>query len=170
MNRNQIRSLCQAAAVAALYVLLTLLSAVFGLSGGAIQLRLSECLCVLPVFLPAAVPGLFLGCLVSNLLCGGIIWDVIFGSLATLLGAWGTRRLRKRPRLALLPPVLANTLIVPAVLAWAYHVEQGYWLLALTVGAGELLSCGVLGGLLYRPFYRAAVKLKLISPSSLEEC
>jgi len=151
MNRNtKVGSLTLGGAVAAVYVLLTLLAAALGLASGAIQLRLSEALCVLPIFFPAAVPGLFVGCLLANLLTGAVVWDVIFGSLATLLGALGTRLLRKKPVLALLPPILANVLIVPFVLSYAYGVPDGIPYLMLTVGIGEVLSCGVLGGLLYR--------------------
>lgn len=151
MNRNtKAGSLTLGGAVAAVYVLLTLLAAALGLASGVIQLRLSEALCVLPIFFPAAVPGLFVGCLLANLLTGAVVWDVIFGSLATLLGALGTRLLRKKPVLALLPPILANVLIVPFVLAYAYGVPDGIPYLMLTVGIGEVLSCGVLGGLLYR--------------------
>ncbi len=151
MNRNtKVGSLTLGGAVAAVYVLLTLLAAALGLASGVIQLRLSEALCVLPIFFPAAVPGLFVGCLLANLLTGAVVWDVIFGSLATLLGALGTRLLRKKPVLALLPPILANVLIVPFVLSYAYGVPDGIPYLMLTVGIGEVLSCGVLGGLLYR--------------------
>ena len=151
MNRNtKVGSLTLGGAVAAVYVLLTLLAAALGLASGVIQVRLSEALCVLPIFFPAAVPGLFVGCLLANLLTGAVVWDVIFGSLATLLGALGTRLLRKKPVLALLPPILANVLIVPFVLSYAYGVPDGIPYLMLTVGIGEVLSCGVLGGLLYR--------------------
>ena len=151
MNRNtKVGSLTLGGAVAAVYVLLTLLAAALGLASGVIQVRLSEALCVLPIFFPAAVPGLFVGCLLANLLTGAVVWDVIFGSLATLLGALGTRLLRKKPVLALLPPILANVLIVPFVLSYAYGVPDGIPYLMLTVGIGEVLSCGMLGGLLYR--------------------
>ena len=151
MNRNtKVGSLTLGGAVAAVYVLLTLLAAALGLASGVIQVRLSEALCVLPIFFPAAVPGLFVGWLLANLLTGAVVWDVIFGSLATLLGALGTRLLRKKPVLALLPPILANVLIVPFVLSYAYGVPDGIPYLMLTVGIGEVLSCGVLGGLLYR--------------------
>ena len=150
MNRkSKVGSLTLGGAVAAVYVLLTLLASALGLASGTIQLRLSEALCVLPVFFPAAVPGLFVGCLLSNLLTGCVVWDVVFGSLATLLGAVGTRLLRKRRFLCVLPPILANTVIVPFVLAYAYNVPDGIPFLMLTVGIGEVLSCGVLGQLLY---------------------
>lgn len=136
----------QAAVIAAIYVVLTYLAQLFGLASGAIQLRLSEMLTVLPFFTPAAIPGLFIGCILSNILTGCVIWDVIFGSLATLIGAVGTYLLRKKsPYLAPVPPIVANTLIVPFVLTYAYGAEDGILFLMLTVGIGEILSCGVLG-------------------------
>ena len=149
-RHNKSAFLTQSGVIAALYVVLTLIAKFLGLDSGQIQLRLSEALCVLPVFLPAAVPGLTMGCLLANILCGNIFWDVIFGTLATLLGAVGTRMLRKKPLLALLPPILANTLIVPFVLAYAYGLPGGVPLFMLTVGMGEVLSCGVLGRVLWK--------------------
>ena len=149
-RHNKSAFLTQSGVIAALYVVLTLIAKFLGLDSGQIQLRLSEALCVLPVFLPAAVPGLTVGCLLANILCGNIFWDVIFGTLATLLGAVGTRMLRNRPLLALLPPILANTLIVPFVLAYAYGLPGGVPLFMLTVGMGEVLSCGVLGRVLWK--------------------
>lgn len=139
--------LTQAAAVAALYTVLTLTAGAFGLANGAVQLRISEALTILPYFIPAAIPGLFVGCIVSNILTGCVIWDIIFGSLATLIGAVGTYYLGRKVSkwLSPVPPILANTLIVPFVLAYAYGVEDGIPFLMLTVGAGEVLSCGVLG-------------------------
>lgn len=141
--------LAQGGMVAALYVALTLVSSAMGLASGQIQLRLSEALTVLPCFFPAAVPGLFVGCLLANLLTGCVLWDVAVGSLATLLGALGTRLLRKNRWLAVLPPIVSNILLVPPVLAWAYGVEESIPFLMLTVGLGEALSCGVLGELTY---------------------
>ena len=144
------RYLVRAAVIAALYVVLTYLSAALGVSGqGVIQLRFSEALCILPYFTPAAVPGLALGCLLSNLLTGAHVLDIIFGTLATLLGAVGTRLLRKHRFLTPIPPILANTLIVPFVIRYAYlSTDVALPLLFLTVGIGELLSVGVLGILL----------------------
>lgn len=151
MKRNNKTSLLtKSGAIAALYVVLTLLAKVFGLDSGQIQLRLSEALCILPVFTPTAIPGLTIGCLLANLLCGNVIWDVIFGSLATLLGAIGTRLLRKNRWLACLPPILSNTIIVPFVLVYAYGIPGGIPWLMLTVGIGEILSCGLLGQLLWK--------------------
>ena len=148
-NQTNTRFLTQSGAIAAVYVLLTMLAAALGLDSGAVQLRLSEALTILPVFTPAAVPGLFIGCLLSNLLAGGVIWDVIFGSLATLLGAVGTRLLRKNRWLACLPPILGNVLIIPFVLTYAYGIPGGIPWFMFTVGMGEVLSCGLLGQLLW---------------------
>lgn len=148
-QRNAGIFLAQGGTVAALYVALTLIASAMGLASGQIQLRLSEALTILPCFFPAAVPGLFVGCLLANLLTGCVLWDVAVGSLATLLGALGTRLLRKNRWLAVLPPIVSNILLVPPVLAWAYGVEESIPFLMLTVGLGEVLSCGVLGELMY---------------------
>lgn len=138
----------QAAMIAAIYVVLTVFINAFNLANGAIQLRISEALTVLPVFTPAAIPGLFIGCLISNTITSAVIWDMIFGSLATLLGAVGTYLLRKTKFLYTLPPVICNAFIVPLVLKYAYHIGDAYWFLVLTVGIGEALSVCVLGVLL----------------------
>lgn len=140
--------------IAALYVVLTLLTSAAGLSSGPVQLRISEALCILPCFTPAAIPGLFLGCLLSNLLTGGVVLDVLFGSLATLAGAIGTRLLRNKRFACVLPPVLVNTVVIPLVLKTAYGLEDAYLYLLLTVGAGEILSAGVLGLLLRKLIIR----------------
>ena len=113
-------------------------------------MRFSEALCILPIFTPAAIPGLYLGCLLANLLTGGVIWDVIFGSLVSLAAAFGTRMLRKYPFAATFPPVILNALIIPIILIYAYEVPDAYWYLVLTVGAGELISCTILGYILYK--------------------
>lgn len=143
------KKLTVAATISALYVILTGIAKLFGLDSGFIQVRFSEALCILPCFTPAAVPGLFIGCLLSNILSGGIIWDVIFGSLATLLGAIGTRIFRKNRFLAILPPILANILIIPFVLSYAYGIPGSIPYFMLTVGIGEIISCGILGLCLY---------------------
>ncbi len=143
------KTLTTAALIAALYVVLTYLANLLGLASGAVQIRFSEALTVLPLFTPAAVPGLAVGCLLANLLTGCAFWDVVFGTLATLLGALGTRYLSKKSKwLAPVYPILANTLIVPFVLAYVYGVPDAMWYLFLTVCIGEVLSCGVLGVLL----------------------
>lgn len=148
MKNSKTLFIAQAAIIAALYVVLTLLANSLGLANYAIQLRFSEALTILPFFTPAAIPGLFLGCVISNLLTGAIIWDVVFGSLATLLGAVGTYLLRWCKWLSPLPPIAANTIIVPPVLYFAYHIPGSIPYFMLTVGIGELLSCGALGMLL----------------------
>ena len=148
-----------AAIIAALYVALTFLAGTLGLASGVIQMRLSEALTILPAFAPAAVPGLGIGCFLANLMTGCAPWDVVFGTVATVLGAIGTRALRKRPFLAVFPPVVSNTIIVPVVLSRVYGVPDTIPFLMLTVGIGEVLSCGVLGLLLHRALKGHADKL-----------
>ena len=149
-QRQRTLYLCRAAVIAAIYVTLTMLCASFGLSSGVIQVRISEMLCVLPVFTTAAIPGLAVGCLVSNLLTGAIWQDVVFGTLATLIGAVGAYLLRKVKYLSPLPTVLANTLIIPFVLSYGYGASEGIRFLMITVGIGEIISAYVLGVILIR--------------------
>lgn len=149
MKNSPVKTVAYGGVIAALYVVLTLLINALGLASGAIQVRISEALTILPVFTAAAVPGVTLGCVLANVLTGCALWDVVFGSLATLLGALGTRMLRNRPLLAWIPPVISNMIIVPVVLQKVYGVPDTFWYLMLTVGAGEVISCGVLGLLLY---------------------
>ncbi len=158
MNRN-LRFLCRGALIAALYVVLTWLCALVGLDKGVIQMRLSEALCVLPAFTGAAVPGLFVGCLLANLLTGSALPDVVFGSLATLIGALGAYFLRRRKWLVPLPTVLANTLIIPFVLRFAYGAEGSIPYFMLTVGAGEVISAYICGMLLYAALVRQKAPL-----------
>lgn len=138
--------------IAALYVVLTMVATAMGLSSGAVQVRFSEALCILPVFTTAAIPGLFVGCIISNILSGCVLWDIVFGSIATLLGAIGTYFLKKRRFLACIPPIMANTIIVPLVLRYAYGLGDAYLILAAGVFAGEVISVGVLGQLVYTAF------------------
>lgn len=145
MRRKRTLFVTQAAMIAALYVVLTLIANMFGLANYAIQVRFSESLTILPVLFPAAIPGLYAGCLISNILTGAMPLDVIFGSLATLIGAIGTYCLRKYRWFAPLPPIIANTIIVPLVLTYVYQFEGSLPYFALTVGIGEVISCGVLG-------------------------
>ena len=138
MNKK-VKMLTQGAIIAALYVLLTYLAAAMGLSSGVIQVRFSEALCILPYFTPAAIPGLAVGCLLANFLTGSAAWDVLFGSLATLIGAIAARMLRKHKWLVLLPSVLANMIVVPPVLMYVYGAEEAYPFLVMTVGIGEVV-------------------------------
>ena len=140
--------LVQSALIAALYVVLTALAAGFDLASGAIQVRFSEVLTVLPFFTSAAVPGLTIGCLLANILTGSALPDILFGTLATLLGAVGTCLLRKHRFLCTLPPVISNAVIIPLVLRYAYGISGALWFLALTVGAGEVICCVILGSIL----------------------
>ena len=138
--------IAQGAIIAALYVVLTVVFA--PISFGEMQVRIAEALCILPMFTPTAIPGLFVGCLLGNLLGGAIPLDVIFGSLATLIGAAGGYLLRNRRWLVPLPTVLANALIVPCVLRYGYGVALPIPLMAVYVGVGEIISCYGLGELL----------------------
>ena len=147
MKNKSTLFLVQAAAIAAVYVVLTLVFAPF--SYGEVQVRISEALTILPFFTPAAVPGLFVGCIIANILGGGIPVDIIFGSIATLIGAVFTYKLRNSSKwLAPVPPIAANTVIVPFVLYYGYGVNLPIPLMMLTVGAGEIISCGVFGMIL----------------------
>lgn len=147
-NKKKIINISVAAIIAALYVVLTYLASAMGLASFAVQVRFSEALTILPIFTPAAIPGLFAGCVLANVLTGCALWDVLFGSLATLIGALGTYCLKKHKILATLPPIAANTIIVPFVLLNVYNLEGAYCFFALTVCLGEIISCGILGSLL----------------------
>ena len=147
------RSLCVSAVIAALYAALTILLA--PISYGAIQLRVSEAMTLLPIVLPQAIPGLFVGCLIANLYTG-MLTDIIFGSLATLLAAIGTYLLRKKPLLAAACPVLANAVIVGLVLSLTYN-----WPIPLTmlqVGLGET-GAVLIGFVLLSAIRRARIDL-----------
>lgn len=147
MKNKKALFITQAAVIAALYVVLVV---IFNyISFGPIQFRVAEALTILPYFTPAAIPGLFIGCILANVIGGAVIWDIIFGSIATLIGAVFTYLLRKKSKfLAPLPPVLANTIIVPWVLKYAYGAEEMVWFMAVTVGIGEILACYMLGMIL----------------------
>lgn len=159
MKNKNVTFLTQAAVIAALYVVLTFLANMLGLANYAVQLRFSEALTILPYFTPAAIPGLFTGCLLSNILTGCMPLDILFGSLATLAGAFGTYFLRKWKWAAPLPPILANVIVVPYVLAFVYRFEGSISYFRLTVGAGEVISCGVLGMILLFSLEKYAKKL-----------
>lgn len=149
MRAKRVTFITQAAMIAAIYVVLTLFVSAFNLASGAIQVRISEALTILPAFTPAAIPGLFLGCMISNLISGCMLWDVVFGSLATLIGAVGSYLLRNWKYAVPVPPIVANTLIIPLVLSYVYQLPEGVPYFMLTIGIGEILSCGILGILLY---------------------
>ena len=172
MKKDSTRYVAFGGIIAALYVVLTyLVNLLFpGMANMAIQVRLSEAMTILPVFTAAAVPGVTVGCMLANLLIGSNIWDIIFGTMATLIGAVGTRMLRKKPYVAWIPPVISNAVIVPIVLMKAYGVEDvtvfgqtfagnALWpMLVLTVGIGEIISCGLLGMMLYQSLKKAKIE------------
>lgn len=144
--------------IAAIYVVLTVVFRPF--SFGEIQVRIAEALTILPIFTPAAIPGLFIGCLIGNLIGGSILPDIIFGSLATLIGAVCTYLLRKQNRfLAPVPPIIANVLIIPFILRYAYGINLPIYFMMLTVGIGEVISCGVLGMILCSALWKYRQKI-----------
>ena len=136
------------AVIAALYVVLTMIAAGFDLASGAIQVRFSECLTVLPFFTAAGIPGVTIGCFLANIITGGALPDIIFGTLATFIGSLGTYYLRKHRFLCTIPPVVANAIIIPFILKYAYALDGALWFFALTVGAGEIISCVLFGQVL----------------------
>ena len=155
MRNKKVLFITQAAMIAAIYVVLTYFVSAFNLASGTIQVRLSEAMTVLPYFTPAAIPGLWIGCLLANLLTGCGIYDIVFGSLATLIGAIFTYLLRKHKFLCTLPPVISNMVIVPLILRFGYGFVFEYAgkdfsipFYALTVGAGEVISVCILGSIL----------------------
>lgn len=153
MKNTKVKQITTAAIVASLYTVLTYVSTLMGLSNGPVQLRFSEALCVLPVFTPYSIPGLFVGCMISNIIAGGVLLDVVFGSIATLIGGVLTRWVYRKSSnviLSLLMPVVSNVLIVPWVIKFAYGADGTVPFFMLTVGIGEVLSCVVLGYALYK--------------------
>ncbi len=147
MQKKKTKLVALTGIIAALYVLAVLLGA--PLASGAVQLRFAEALTVLPAFTAAGLPGVTLGCFLSALLTGAPLPDMIFGTLATLLGAVGTRLLRTRRLPALLCPIVSNSLILPFVLRWGYGISGSLGYFFVTVALGEILSVGLLGSLLW---------------------
>ena len=151
-SRFTTHQLATAGVIAALYAVLAYFASIFGIAYGPIQCRFSEALCVLPFLFPAATPGLFVGCLVANLLSPYGALDIIFGSLATLLAAVWTQHTHHK-WLAPLPPVLCNAVIVGAVISFQETGFTGafagaFAYNAVTVGVGEAIACFLLGGVL----------------------
>lgn len=148
MNHKNTGALTRAAVIAALYAALTLLLA--PISYGEVQIRLSEALTLLPVLLPEAVPALAVGCLLANILGGATIFDIVFGTLATLLAAVCTRAFAKNVLLASAMPVLFNGVIVGAVVHYCYAPVVALPLCMIFVACGEAVACMVLGPILLR--------------------
>lgn len=153
MKSKKLVFICQAAVIAALYVVLTYVFSAF--ASGVIQVRVSEALTILPAFTPAAIPGLVIGCLLSNTLTGCVLLDIIFGSVATLIGALGSYALRRHTWLVPIPPIVSNMIIVPFVLRFAYGATDAFPFMMATVGAGEIISCYLLGMILYGALKKA---------------
>ena len=166
MNKK-VLFITQAAVIAAVYTVLTVVAAGFNLASGMIQVRFSEAMTILPFFTPAAIPGLAIGCLISNLITGCMLPDVIFGSLATLIGAVGSWYLRKSRILVTIPPVVSNCLIIPFILTYVYKIPGGIPLQMLTVGAGEVISCMILGSALLHALLPVKRHLSLEDPQDI---
>lgn len=143
MKDKKVLYIVQSAVIAAIYVVLVWIFNYW--SFGPIQFRIAEALTILPFFTSAAIPGLFIGCLLANFMSGAIFADIIFGSLATLIGAVGSYALRKHKWLVPLPPILANTLIVPFVLKFGYGTEEAIPVMMLSIGISEIIVCFVIG-------------------------
>lgn len=158
MKNKKVLFLTQAAMIAAIYVVLTIVFQPF--SFGQIQVRIAEALTILPLFTPAAIPGLYVGCMIGNILGGSILPDIIWGSFATLIGAVFTYLLRKQGKyIAVLPPIISNTIIVPLILRYAYGILLPIPLMMLTVGIGEIISCGVLGIIIHSALKKYRYKI-----------
>lgn len=168
MSKFNTKELTLAALVAALYAVLSYFGNIFGLTYGPVQCRFSEALCVLPFLFPAVTPGLFVGCLITNLMSTVGALDIVLGSLATLLAACWTAKMPVRA-LAPLPPVICNGVIIGAMIAW-YEVGFGprFWALFLfhgsTVALGELIACYGLGWMLLTALPRIPVFRDMIPP------
>ena len=158
-NQTKTIALTRAAMTAALYVVLTLVANMLGLASGVVQIRLSEALTVLPIFFAESIGGLTAGCLIANLITLCAPLDVIFGTLATLIGAIGTRALRKHRPLAVMCPIVSNTIIVPFVLKYAYGLGDAWWYMALTVCIGEIISCAIMGTVVIKIFDKYKTRL-----------
>ena len=143
MRNKKVQFMTQGAVIAAIYVVLVLIFDTF--SFGPIQFRIAEMLTIMPYFTPAAIPGLFVGCLIANIIGGGLIWDIVFGSIATLIGAIGSYLVRKNKWLVPLPPIIANMVIVPFVLKYAYGYDGLLVYFMFTVGLSEIIVCGIIG-------------------------
>lgn len=180
LKRTSVLFITQAAVIAALYVVLSMLSELLGLCSGVIQCRISEALTILPAFFASAIPGLYVGCLLTNLISSATIWDIIFGPVATLIGALVTYLIGRAVRskalpkkddvtatdkisalriviltiMFALPPIIANALIIPPVLKFGIGLDDAFWFIVVTVTAGEIIACGIFGGILLASLLR----------------
>ena len=143
MKKRRVLFITQAAMIAAIYVVLVF--AFQPISFSQIQFRIAESLTILPFFTPAAIPGITIGCFLGNLLSGADMLDILFGTLATLIGALGSYVLRKNKFLVPISPIISNAIIIPWVLRYAYFETASIPFLMATVGLGQVVSCGILG-------------------------
>lgn len=164
--KNDVKFITRAAMIAAIYAALTLLLAPisFGFTGS-VQFRIAEALTVLPLFMTEAVPGLAIGCLAANLLAGASIFDVVFGSAATLIAALVTRRMRKKPLAAMAAPAVFNGLIVGPVVYFCYFMGSSplsvplLIMNCLSVAFGEIVVVYTIGMVLYKSIDRITIDI-----------
>ncbi len=163
MNKKSTLYVTQAAVIAALYVALTYVSNAMGLAYNAVQFRLSEMLTVLPVFTPAAIPGLVIGCIIANLSSPFGLIDIVCGTLATLLAALTSYALRnirfkKLPLLSTLPPVFFNGLIIGLEIWYlGERTAELFFISALEVAAGEVVMCVIVGNIFIKAVERTRI-------------
>lgn len=151
MKKSKLSDLTFGAIIASIYIVLTIISNLFGLASSVIQFRLSESLYIFSSFGMYNVIGLSIGCLLSNILIGANVFDVIFGTVATIIGALGTYYIsKKNKKLMCVPPILSNMIIIPLILRYCYSLPNTYLYFMLTVGIGEVVTCGILGTFLYK--------------------
>lgn len=159
-SSERVRHLTVSATIAAFYVVLTLVSSALGLSSGVVQVRISEALCVLTAITPAAVSGLTVGCLIANLITGANILDIVFGTLATLLGALGGYALKRHKYLVPLPTVAANTIIIPLVIYYGFGITDiAIPLVAVSILVGEVISAYLMGTALLTTLEKCSFKI-----------
>lgn len=141
------RFITQAATISAIYIALSWIFAPISFGHNLFQFRISEALTVLPLFTPAAIPGLFIGCALSNLLIGGLgIIDLVLGSAATLTAAFLSYLLRKKNKLiSLAPPVIINAIVVGTYLNYLISPEINVLINIGWVFLGQVVSCYFLG-------------------------
>lgn len=143
MNNNKTQFIVNSSMIASIYTLLVIIAA--PISFGPIQFRIAEALTILPYFTPAAIPGVTIGCFLSAIIIGSDILDIIFGTFATLIGAFLSYKLRKNKYLVPFPPIISNALIIPWVLKYAYAEQMPIYFMMASIAVSEVIVCYGLG-------------------------
>lgn len=145
---NKTKLIVLQALIASIYILLSLVTAPISFS--IVQIRLAESLCVLPIFGFQYIFGITIGCALTNFLMFGNIIDVIFGTLATLIGALGTYYFRKNYIVAVLFPILSNAIILPFVFKYAYGLDKTFWFMFIQTFVSQMIAIGLLGKIIVK--------------------